>query len=437
MAFWDAKSESRELKKLKTSNLQAIWLRYVEVKKRKGKREARKLVFVKAIGLLSSLRSPARLIMWVMHEFEKRALYRRERSILCASGVAEPLQKKGISIHFVVGGFMAAGGGHRNIVRIAHYLQGQGYEVALAVCDVASGDERLKKQVRELYPFNGNVFRLNRGPSCFAPDIAIATQWETVELLELQYSKASLKAYLVQDLEYLFYAMGDDHIAARSTYGRGLAHICSGPWCAETLRRDFNADADYFQFPLDRHVYNLDGEVTRVRNRIAFFAKPEMPRRCFLLGVRALSIVSSQVDVEIIMYGSRMISDYDLDFEYTDYGVISTIGEVSNLYKSAAVGMAFSTTNPSLVPFEMMACGALVVDLDLDSAEVNYGSRDDIALLAQPTPEHLAETIITALSLSKEDYDARQSACINFTSRLPDENDIGATVERFLMDRWT
>lgn len=84
-------------------------------------------------------------------------------------------------------------------------------------------------------------------------------------------------------------------------------------------------------------------------------------------------------DVEIIFYGARNIDERQLDFPITLKGLMPTIHDLAQAYSDADLGVVFSTTNPSLVPYEMMACGTPVVDLDRAGNEVNYDGRHDIA----------------------------------------------------------
>jgi len=70
-----------------------------------------------------------------------------------------------------------------------------------------------------------------------------------------------------------------------------------------------------------------------------------------------------------------------------------TINDLAQAYADADLGIAFSTTNPSLVPYEIMACGTPVVDLDRAANEVNYGGKRDIAFLADPEPKIMAKQV--------------------------------------------
>ncbi len=123
--------------------------------------------------------------------------------------------------------------------------------------------------------------------------------------------------YFVRDFEPWFSAMGSAYLLAESTYRQGLYCITYGPWCETVLRRDFGAEADHFRFPVDRGVYHPRPRAKPNRN-VLFFAKPEIPRRCFELGVQALErLHKARPDLEIVFYGSPFARYHRVDFPVT------------------------------------------------------------------------------------------------------------------------
>jgi len=96
-------------------------------------------------------------------------------------------------------------------------------------------------------------------------------------------------------------------------------------------------------------------------------------------------------DAEIAFYGSP--HQTAVNFPVTQLGVLPGPNDLAKLYGEATVGIAFSTTNPSLVPYEMMACGLPVLDLGREGNEMNYSGRFDIARLANPDPVAMAQEL--------------------------------------------
>jgi glycosyltransferase involved in cell wall biosynthesis len=168
---------------------------------------------------------------------------------------------------------------------------------------------------------------------------------------------------------------------------------------------------------------------------VVFFAKPEMPRRCFELGVMALEKFHVlQPEVEIVLFGSKHVENRALPFPATIKSVLPTLDDLAQLYSNADVGIVFSTTNPSLVPYEMMACGLPVMDLGRPGNEVNYGGRTDIAFLADPAPEIMARQL-SALLNDKDDLAARSKRGLEFVSTFPSEEEMARRVEQLILKR--
>lgn len=336
-------------------------------------------------------------------------------------------------IGWIVPGIIIGGGGHRNIFRAAYHLERFGYDVRLYITDTLLSAASLRQQVRRhFYPFVGPVCPFNGKVD--DEDIIIATHWTTVAAARSVESGVSEIVYFIQDFEPAFYPMSSEYLAAENTYRQGLYAICSGPWCSQLLNAKYGMQTDFFRFPIDRSIYYPRADST-VTNKLLFFAKPEMPRRCFALGVEVLRLLHrARPDVEIVFFGSDSADARNVDFPVTHMGVMPTLASLASLYSTARVGMVFSTTNPSLVPYEMMACGLPIIDLDLPGAEVNYDDRRDIALLAGPVPILVAEQI-EALLDDEDERTARSRAGMAFTARMPTEEDMARRIEALLLER--
>lgn len=341
----------------------------------------------------------------------------------------------GLKIGWIVPGLIIGGGGHRNILRAAYHLERFGHDVRLYFSDTDLSDEELRAAVRtHFYPFDGTITRF-RGRAG-GEDILMATHWSTVALAQSVGSAVGEILYFVQDFEPAFYPMGSDYILAENTYRKGLYAITSGPWCAQILRRDYGMQADAFQFPVDRTVYRPDAAGGQPRaKRVLFFAKPEMPRRCFEIGTMALKAFHRlKPDYEILFFGSGGARNHAQPYPVTYLDIVPTIADLARLYATSAAGLVFSTTNPSLVPYEMMACGLPVVDINRPGNEVNYGGRTDIALLADPDPLKMAYDLATLLDNPGE-LALRGQRGAAFANSFPTEEEMARRVEALILAR--
>ncbi|WP_257554412.1 glycosyltransferase family 4 protein [Sphingobium sp. CFD-2] len=363
------------------------------------------------------------------------------RKAISAYGLSAPIPRGAhhstdrLKIGWIVPGLIVGGGGHRNILRAAYHLEQFGHDVRLYFSDTSLSDTELRHAVREhFYPFEGRVRRFTGQAN--GEDVLMATHWSTVGLAESVRASVGQIFYFVQDFEPAFYPMGSEYILAENTYRRNLYAITSGPWCAQILRRDYGMEADSFQFPVDKGVYNLAAGKGQPRSkRLIFFAKPEMHRRCFEIGGMALRHFHHlRPDYEILFFGSNGAKDHQQDYPVTYLDVVPTLKDLAQLYVTSTAGLAFSTTNPSLVPYEMMACGLPVIDLDRPGNEVNYDNRRDIALLADADPLRMARAIADLLDDPAE-LAARSAAGLKFVSTFPSEREMAERVEQLLIGR--
>ena len=103
-------------------------------------------------------------------------------------------------------------------------------------------------------------------------------------------------------------------------------------------------------------------------------------------------------NVEILSVGSEFNTyEYGLDGVLENLGVLPSIGDVAELYRSCDVGLVFMfTPQPSYQPLEYMACGcATVTNINENN---NWFLRDrDNVLLTEPTVSCVANNIITLL----------------------------------------
>lgn len=306
-----------------------------------------------------------------------------------------------LNISWIVPQPFEGSGGHRNIFRTIKYLASFGHNLKVYI----NPDNHRFKTSEEVNNFITEHFMdLNAEVIWWAKDITecdvlFATHWSTAYIVDKNRDKAKLHCYFIQDFEPYFYSMGYEYVISYNTYKMGLYPITSGPWPLTLLKREFGiTEGNFFRFPIDREIYySTEKTLSREKQKILFFARPDMPRRCYHLGVGALQqIKAKRPDVEIVFYGAKSEKYENIPFEFTNLGMLPKIEDLGDLYRSATIGICFSTTNPSLVPYEMMACGCPVVDLDFNDNEVNYGSREN-CILVEANENAITDAILKAL----------------------------------------
>ncbi|MFM9994722.1 MAG: glycosyltransferase family 1 protein [Phycisphaerales bacterium] len=293
-------------------------------------------------------------------------------------------------------GMIEGSGGLRTIVQNAEALTARGHACDLYVdhrpapgTDPAAADEAVRDEVRRLFGYDRPAVYAGFGLRA-GYDLAFATAWWTAPIVAAL-PPGVRKAYFVQDFEAYFNPMGDGFLLAENSYRLGLTAVTIGRWLTRKLTGEFGGRATWFEFGADRAVYRRVPGVPRER-AVCFIHQPEKPRRCPRLGLMALEIVKRRrPGVTVYLYGSR---DGPSRPMFRDLGLLG-VEECNALYNRCGVGLCISSSNPSRIPFEMMAAGLPVVDVHRENNL--YDMPPDAILLAEQTPESIAAAVIEVL----------------------------------------
>ncbi len=278
-------------------------------------------------------------------------------------------------------------GGHRTIIQNVNALIRAGYECDIYVeDDNVSTAQMVKDKINEYYePCDAGVYVGIRMRKDY--DIVFATGWQIVEFVRSV--PARHKAYFIQDFEPWFFPMGDQYIITENSYRYGFMPVTIGKWLAHKMLAEYNNPVEYFDFGADLNIYKKLDNVEK-ENAICFVYQPEKSRRCDYIGLKALRIVKTlRPDIQIYLYGSNMPATFD--FECQNLNIIP-IEKCNELYNRCKVGVCMSASNPSRIPFEMMAAGLPVVEMYKENNI--YDMPDGGVLLARTTPEAIASAII-------------------------------------------
>lgn len=299
-------------------------------------------------------------------------------------------------------------GGIMTILRLASFLKtADGVRQRFLICgdcDSAKISERITQAFPSLK--DSEVIALNSPRSINeipSSDYSVATLWTTAYVL-LKVTNTGYKYYLIQDFEPLFYPAGSTYAQAELTYRFKFLGIANTQSLKEIYETKYNGLSTVLKPNVDTSIfYPHSGLPKDGKFRLFYYARPGIPRNNFEIAVTALKLVKSrfQHDLEIICAGQN--------WDPADYGlerVVETIGmlpyhETGDLYRTCHVGLSMMMTpHPSYLPFEMMACGTLVV--------TNYNPANEwllkdrvTCLVSEPSASCLAETLIDAL----ENYD--------------------------------
>jgi hypothetical protein len=272
------------------------------------------------------------------------------------AAVAEPVRDRPLRIGWVTSPPSGGSGGHTTMLRMVQGLEAAGHECSLYLYDVYDGDVAAHERVvRTFWPqIRAQVRDVRDGLPQL--DAWVATSWETAHVLAARPTAGGKRFYFVQDYEPFFYAHGAERALAEDTYRFGFHGITAGGWLAEELQARFGMTCDFFEFGTDTDIYRLPAQ--EARDGVVFYAKPDVPRRGFTLGVLALrEFAQTHPEVSIHLFGEPVTG---LPFPTVSHGRV-TPAALSDLYGRCRVGLSLSLTNISLIPWELLACGVIPV----------------------------------------------------------------------------
>lgn len=344
------------------------------------------------------------------------------------------VSNKSLVLTFVIPPPSKGSGGHNKIFSVAAHLVRAGHFVRIYITE-PSLDFLNSQQASNFIKKNFECDRFDviiaedKISSC---DALIATHYSTAYTAWKFRSNAAKLFYFVQDYEPLFFPMGSDYLEAANTYTMGFHHISIGEWCARQLLANHNVKCDWIPFPINKNIfYKRNLLRSTERKLVIFFARPDMPRRCFELGREALeSLCKIHPDVDIALFGSSWNLG-SLGFQYKNLGILP-LQALAELYSIAYAGLAFNTTNPSMVPYEMMACGCPVVDLDMPGKELIYGSKNNVMLVGI-SPEKISEGILQ-LILDPALRERLAVAGMGYVQSFPDDKEFSKRFEDILIE---
>lgn len=282
---------------------------------------------------------------------------------------------------------LAASGGHRTIYNMVRRLSKLGFNPEILLEGVGDGVETVER-----YLDGTSALIHTSWHHSISADLAFATVAHSSQFISAV--NAPNKAYLVQDFEALFNPMSDAYIVAENSYTQGHQHYTIGNWLSHVLNQDYHAPSCPAGLGVDTSVYHpLPRQQPRER-AICFLYQPDKPRRTPVLGIDALRLVKQAApDVTIYVYGSNI--PLHLNFPVENLGLIHDLNELNDLYNRCMAGLCISGSNPSRIPYEMMAAGCVPVDLYRYNNLMDH--VPDTTMLAYQDSASIAEALLAVL----------------------------------------
>jgi glycosyltransferase involved in cell wall biosynthesis len=350
--------------------------------------------------------------------------------ILSKASSGEPVTPgltKSKTLYWLVPDFSRNSGGTRNIFNMATLAQQSGFESKIIYNNSNLKLEKLRRLTNQYYGF-GNLEIVAGIPVMESPHAVIAVHHSSVPWMKTFSPPDTNLVYLVQDFEPYFYPMSTTYIDTLSTYfDPDLQIITSLKWMSEKIYGLTGSRVPYLDFPMDREIYKVKSGSTR--SGIIFYAKQDTPRRLYELGLKTLRIVN-RVDSSIpisIFGGGELPSDL---INAVNYSSSLSNQELANHYQTSKVGLSFAPTNPSGIPYEMMACGLPVVDVAVPGEAPNKYFNEKV-VLSNPTASSLASEILNLLN-DECYWGERSKSGLSFIQEMHSKDEIQEVLINFL-----
>lgn len=299
------------------------------------------------------------------------------------------------SMTWLIPDFSANSGGHMNILRMMQLLKERGFSNQhVVVMEPHRWSSTAEAQAALDASFGENGITVSLGVKSIEPcAYLVATGWQTAYWVS-KYRDTLHRLYFVQDFEPAFYAYGSEYAFAESTYRLGLTGITAGTWLADKLSSEYGMETFPYLFACDTDLYQPTIRDNSDTKQIFFYARPVTPRRCFELGLVALKKVCDAVPEASVVFAGWDVEEYDIPFPHVSRGSV-TVNELPDLYSQCDVALILSSTNLSLLPLEVAACGCpLVLN---DSPQSNWLLTRDQATYCDMSVESISGAIIDNL----------------------------------------
>lgn len=315
------------------------------------------------------------------------------------------------SVAWFLPSYDAVYAGLMNIFRFANYLgEKRGLKTTFYILKNSSNVDDEKDRAVNAFPYLANAkfvgIRPDQISSIKKHDMGVATQWATAYPLA-KTTNIGRKFYFIQDNESNFYPSGTISSLVDLTYRFGFTAIANTEGLLDMYRKKYGGDGVVVKSYVDLSSYFPREDVyykPKKPYKVFFYARPNMPRNAFELGIAGLKKLKEQLgdDVEIITAGEKWNADsYGVGGMFTNLGRVE-YNSVPKLYRSIDAGLMFMFSgHPGVVASELMASGCPVVVNEYDDITWHELYKDGMTCLTtKATASEVARNIRRCLEES-------------------------------------
>lgn len=307
------------------------------------------------------------------------------------SQIYQPFKKAKIAFFMLVPGNDARSGGYRTLLNYINILNKNNHNI-----DIYFGTPYTEKQI------NDNIYNLNEfgipkcsnwfsndnnihkiienikkynildieknnyyiGLACQRKyDILVANAWQVSECVYLNKHMTKHLYYIIQDREELFYNNNYLKKLVLKTYHHEFKYYCITKYLENYFKNTYHLP----NITSSLMGINLNKYFNKNQERELSIAIPyydlEKPNRLPNLVEKIIHILSSN-NIKCYIYPTNFHNNMNSKY-IINLGTLTEI-ELNNLYNKVKVGIIFSNSNPSRLPFEMYASGLHVIEYECE-----------------------------------------------------------------------
>ena len=320
--------------------------------------------------------------LWCVDKNKKRyksifSEIQKQKKVIGESNLLLTASKK--SITFLIPPLVeddARCGGFRTIFRMVNYMQEKKYLVNIEIC----GDYKTtkKEQKRRIDRYN-EISQIEKIQLYFEENLSvsnvyIATGWQTHKKVNFYKSKNKLVGFFCQDLEWEFGAVQLCETRIKNCKDFYATKIPTFTM-SKFLKSKFTDDRKIYSLSLNVNPDVFKFEPNIKKNGICLLYAPVKEHRLPELVLKLTNEVAKKhPSKNVYLYGDDTMMDLDIKSDNIKLLGTLTAEETAELYKKCELGVIFSTTNPSRIAFEMVACGTPAIEADCEYTKYDMDS---------------------------------------------------------------
>ena len=294
-------------------------------------------------------------------------------------------------------------GGFRTICSKAAYLDSRGYENYFYImpgCEAYKSAHRVQAEIKDWFGYSPKeVLVAPRVPEDYFA--VIATAWNTARFASMQ--KCAHRFYFIQDFEPWFYPVGEMYLNAEASYRYDLNPITIGRWLSKKVEPYYSHEVPYCDFGVS-DIYTLQEQDPSREYAVCAIYQSNKDRRLSGMLLDAIKLLLKLDDKVIVYLYGEDVEPPIWDPRVRSLGILTAEG-CASLYSKCTVGVSLSVTNPSRLPFEMLASGLSVIEINHENNFLDFS--EGAIRLAEPSACGIASSILEVLSDSRCDLPNR------------------------------